>query len=63
MAVLYEKYAFLILVLSTKKWYFSFLKRFSFSRKSVSRLKYSRLSKFPLNVTKKHADLLNGGLV
>ena len=42
---------FSVLVLSTKKRFFSFLKRFSFSRKSVSKLTYWKRSKFLLIVT------------
>ena len=40
MAVLYGNDAFSILVRSTKKRYSSFLRKFSFSGKSVSKLKY-----------------------
>ena len=39
-----------------------FWKRFSFSTKSVSKLKYWKHSKFSVINTYKHADLLNGGL-
>ena len=38
--VLYVNSAFSILLLSTKKRYPSFLKRFSFSRKSISKFEY-----------------------
>ena len=47
MAVLHENDAFSTLVLSV------FLKRFSFSRKFVIKLKYSKLSKFPVIATQK----------
>ena len=62
MTVLYENDAFSILVLSTKKPSSIFSKRFSFSRKSISKLKYWKRSKFPLTVTLKHADPSNAGL-
>ena len=49
MTVLYGNYVF-------------FWERFSFFRKSVSKLKYWNLSKFPLIVTWHHANLSKGGL-
>ena len=51
LTILYGNYVLSILVLSTKKRYSSFMKRFLFSRNSFSKLKYWICSKFPLIVT------------
>ena len=53
---------FSISVVSTKRRYSSFLKRFSFSRKFVSKLMYWKCLKLSPFVTWKHADLSNGKL-
>ena len=55
-AVLYRNALFSILVLSTKSG------RFCVFQKVFQKLKYWKLSKFPVIVTWKHADLINGGL-
>ena len=62
-AVLCGNVAFSILVLSTKKGYFSFLRRVCVFQKICLNVKYWKRLKFPVIFTKKHANLSKGALL